>query len=596
LAESKAVSNMALHDSDVLPELRRLEGDYEFIRELGRGAMTAVYLARRNSDGLLVAIKFVRDWHRRDPVVTERFAREARMAARLDHPNIVRTVAVEAVDEEALAIVMQYVEGGTLRDALRTAGAFDAARAEQVLRDVADALSYAHSHGVVHRDVKPENIFLDRTTGRALLSDFGIARSLEGDTALTATGSALGTPTYMSPEQIDGLPADGRSDIYSLGLVGWELLAGRKPWAGENLYSVIYKQKREHLPRLTTLRDDIPTPLLYAVEGALQKDRETRWAHVDEFLAQLDERPMAPWVPAPTLAEAPPATTAPAPVVAAAAAAAAPRAGAPVSRRVPLRPRRHIPRAVKIGVPVALALAAAVAVFGSMQDRSEEANARFLDSLRVNSSAGEISRSPDTTRTRSGAAARPAPTPNAGRRATTPVPAATTRRDSAATRPAPAATPAATPARTPARTPAPSRTATPTPPATRATTTPAPRPATGALRSHADSLARCSSAADRDQRICLAAALADADQVLNRTYAALIADLRRRDGAGEPASVRRLREQQREWMVRRDAACLREARPSPDGRWALPRVNCLGAAADRRASELAAERSRLRIR
>jgi serine/threonine protein kinase len=231
--------------------------------------MTAVYLARRNSDGVLVAIKFVRDWHRRDPGRDRAVRPRGAHGRALDHPNIVRTVAVEAVDEQALAIVMQYVEGGTLRDAL-SEGRVRRGPRRAVLRDVAAALSYAHEHGVVHRDVKPENIFLDRTTGRALLSDFGIARSLEGDTALTATGSALGTPTYMSPEQIDGCRPDGRSDIYSLG--SWVGAAGRpQAVGGENLYSVIYKQKREHLPRLTTLRDDVrrrcSTPSRARAEG-----------------------------------------------------------------------------------------------------------------------------------------------------------------------------------------------------------------------------------------------------------------------------------------------------------------------------------------
>src|SRR5215211_261316 len=183
-----------LSEPDFPTDLRALERDYELIRELGQGGMAAVYLARRRDTGRLVAIKAVRSRYLDDDDALRRFTREARTVADLDHPNIVRTEAIEQIGDRAVAIIMEYVPGGTVRDRLREYGAFSAEDAESVLRDVANALGYAHRLGIVHRDVKPENVFLDELTGRALLSDFGIARKIDGDPAITQLGAALGTP------------------------------------------------------------------------------------------------------------------------------------------------------------------------------------------------------------------------------------------------------------------------------------------------------------------------------------------------------------------------------------------------------------------
>jgi len=278
-------------EADFPSDLRALEDEYELIRELGHGGTAAVYLARKRVSGQLVAIKAIRARYLDDHDALQRFAREAHTVADLDHPNIVRTEAIEQIDDRAIAIIMEHVPGGTLRDRLREHGALGAEHAENVLRDVAAALAYAHRRGIIHRDVKPENVFLDATHGRALLSDFGIARRIEGDTDITLLGAALGTPQYMSPEQIDGTQLDGRSDVYSLGIVGWEILTGRRPWAGENLYGVIYKQKHEDLPRITTLRPRVPANLLFAIEGALMKDRAKRWRSADEFIERLTYNP-----------------------------------------------------------------------------------------------------------------------------------------------------------------------------------------------------------------------------------------------------------------------------------------------------------------
>ena len=282
---------MSAADVDFPSDLRSLESDYELIRELGQGGMAAVYLARQRATGRLVAIKAIRARYLDDPDAIKRFAREARTVAGLDHPNIVKTEAIRQIDDRAVAIVMEHAPGGTVRDRLREFGSLGAEDSESILRDVASALGYAHQHGIVHRDVKPENIFLDPTRRRALLSDFGIARSIDPEAGITLLGAALGTPQYMSPEQIDGQMVDGRSDIYSLGVLGWELLTGRRPWAGESLYGVIYKQKHEELPRITSLRPRVPANLLFAIEGALVKDKSRRWQTIDEFLNQLTYNP-----------------------------------------------------------------------------------------------------------------------------------------------------------------------------------------------------------------------------------------------------------------------------------------------------------------
>ena len=255
-------------------ELAELADEYDFIEELGRGGSAIVYRARDRALDRDVAIKVV---HPRatspddDPVA--RLAREARTVAQLHHPGIVSVYAVRRLRAGGLTLVMQFVPGATLKQSIQRGGPFSSARTEAILRDVAQALAYAHARQVVHRDVKPENIFLDAASGRALLADFGIARSAEADSL-----TMIGTPFYMSPEQVDGVPVDGRSDVYSLGLVAWEMLTGLRPWDGESLYHVIYKQKHDELPPIEGLRRDVPRRLQYIVERMLQKQPAARWA------------------------------------------------------------------------------------------------------------------------------------------------------------------------------------------------------------------------------------------------------------------------------------------------------------------------------
>jgi alpha-tubulin suppressor-like RCC1 family protein/serine/threonine protein kinase len=270
-------------------EVADLEDEYELLNELGRGGSAVVYRARDKSLGREVAIKVVRTRiaGSSDDAI-ERLAREARTVAKLTHANIVTVYAVKRLRDGGLALVMQLVPGRTLKQAITEKGAFSADEAERVIREVAQALAYAHVNGVVHRDVKPENIFLDSVTGSAMLSDFGIAYNSEYDSRLTMTGAAIGTPAYMSPEQIDGAPANARSDVYSLGLVAWEMLTGERPWEGETLYNVIFKQKHEELPSIDELRPNtVPPRLQYIIERMLQKKPNARWASADSLLNVL---------------------------------------------------------------------------------------------------------------------------------------------------------------------------------------------------------------------------------------------------------------------------------------------------------------------
>jgi serine/threonine protein kinase len=268
--------------------LQELEAEYEIVGELGRGGSAVVYRARDRELGREVAIKVVHSNQADDGEAMARLAREARLVALLRHPNIVPLLSVRHLSD-GLALIMQHVPGRTLKRAIREDGPLPIEIVEHVLREIASALAYAHGrHGIIHRDIKPENIYLDEEVGRAVLSDFGIARSGgESESSLTLVGTALGTPAYMSPEQIDGTPLDGRSDLYSLGLVAYEMLTGQQPWAGSNLYTIIYKQKHEELPPLDAGRNDIPTYLLRAISMLVRKEREQRCHNAAQFLALL---------------------------------------------------------------------------------------------------------------------------------------------------------------------------------------------------------------------------------------------------------------------------------------------------------------------
>ena len=279
----------------MLPELA---AEYEIISELGRGGTAIVYHARERELGRDVAIKVVRAYQPDDTEAVTRLAREAKLVAVLRHPNIVPLLGIRHL-ENGLALIMQHVPGKTLKRTIREHGALPLTLVEHVVREVASALDYAWTrHRIVHRDIKPENIYLDDDCRRALVADFGIAKATETESTLTLVGTALGTPAYMSPEQIDGSPLDARSDLYSLGLVTYEMLTGQQPWAGCNLYTTIYKQKHESLPAISDFRSDVPVYLQRAVDTLLRKDPAERCTDAASFLALLPSN-----IPTPPLLE-----------------------------------------------------------------------------------------------------------------------------------------------------------------------------------------------------------------------------------------------------------------------------------------------------
>jgi serine/threonine-protein kinase len=260
---------------------------YHLERELGKGGMGTVYLAVDLQLQRSVAIKVLPPELAVRPELRERFLRETRLAAGFSHPNIVPVHAVEE-HPQLLCFVMGYVEGETLGQRVRRAGPLGAADAARLLQEVAWALSYAHGRGVVHRDIKPDNILLERSTGRALVTDFGIARSNAPDAShLTQVGEVVGTPPFMSPEQAAGERLDGRSDLYSLGVVAFFAVTGRLPFEAEGAAAVMAMHLTQVPPRVASLRADLPQPLCAAIDRCLEKDPARRFENGEALAAAL---------------------------------------------------------------------------------------------------------------------------------------------------------------------------------------------------------------------------------------------------------------------------------------------------------------------
>ena len=254
-----------------------LQGQYEIERLLGQGGMGAVYLARDLTLDRPVAIKVISQEVAAGDELHERFLREARMVARLRHPNIVTVFSAGEADEQ-LYFVMELVPGESLREMIQREGQLDPPKVHRLLGELAMALQHAHEHGVIHRDVKPENILVDRETGRPMLTDFGIARALEKEGTLTNLGVLLGSPRYMSPEQATGdATIDGRSDLYALSLVGYEMLTGRAVVEAPSAAAMLVKHLNETPKPIAEVVPAVPPDLARAISVGLEKNRDQRW-------------------------------------------------------------------------------------------------------------------------------------------------------------------------------------------------------------------------------------------------------------------------------------------------------------------------------
>ncbi|HEY7860000.1 MAG TPA: serine/threonine-protein kinase [Gemmatimonadaceae bacterium] len=272
---------------EIAPLAASLSGQYDIERELGRGGMGIVYLAHDVKLDREVAIKVLPLQLAGKPEVRERFLREARTAARLSHPNIVAIHRADEIDSRVF-FVMAYIAGESLAERLRQGSVLSPAEAVPIIRDVANALAYAHERGIVHRDIKPENILLDAASGRAMVTDFGIARVAEA-APLTMTGQVLGSVHYMSPEQVSGDALDGRSDLYSLGVVAYQALSGRLPFDNESASAVIVAHVTKRAPSLSSVAPQLPTALASVVDACLAKSPDARYATGTALARALDE-------------------------------------------------------------------------------------------------------------------------------------------------------------------------------------------------------------------------------------------------------------------------------------------------------------------
>ena len=266
---------------------RTYGGRYAVLERVGTGGMAEVYRARDELLGREVAVKVLSEQLSRDRSFVERFRREAQSAANLNHPNIVSLFDYGA-DDGTYFIVMEFIDGSSLSDIIRRDGALMPERAAEIASDVARALDRAHAQGLVHRDIKSANIMITRT-GQTKVTDFGIARAVgrDGEQTMTQTGMVIGTAAYLSPEQAQGNPVDGRSDVYSLGVVLYELLTGRTPFSGDTALSIAYKHVREDPRPPSELNRDVSPQLDAVTLKALAKNPENRYSTAAEMSEDL---------------------------------------------------------------------------------------------------------------------------------------------------------------------------------------------------------------------------------------------------------------------------------------------------------------------
>jgi serine/threonine-protein kinase len=277
-------------------EIKPTVGRYEIVKELGQGAMGVVYLAKDPKINRLLAIKTIRfsDEFEEDRIesIKNRFFTEAEIAGKLSHPSIV-AIYDAGEDFDLTYLAMEYLTGGDLRDPINKGIIFPLKKALYIIKETALALDYAHSQGVIHRDIKPGNIMLLKN-GKVKVTDFGIAKAMS--TSQTKSGVVLGTPNYMSPEQINGQKIDGRSDIFALGVVMFELLTGQLPFRGDNITNLLYQITQIKHPSVKELNPKLPKACEQIIDKALAKDHTRRFhragdmaKYVDALLAKLDQ-------------------------------------------------------------------------------------------------------------------------------------------------------------------------------------------------------------------------------------------------------------------------------------------------------------------
>jgi serine/threonine-protein kinase len=284
---------LAARLADALGDAYTIEG------EVGRGGMGVVYRATDNRLQRRVAIKVLPPELAFQQDIRERFTREAQTAARLSHPHIVPIHTVG--DGQGLVyFVMGYVDGESVGARLKRRGKLPPDEARRIMKETADALSAAHAVSVIHRDIKPDNILLEGTRGRVMVTDFGIAKALSSSSGATLTGAgvAIGTPSFMSPELAAGeREIDGRSDLYSLGIVSYQMLTGELPFQAPTVAGILMKQITEPAPDLRIQRRDVPEDLALAVSRCLEKDPENRWPTADALRRALESRTVTGYEP-----------------------------------------------------------------------------------------------------------------------------------------------------------------------------------------------------------------------------------------------------------------------------------------------------------
>jgi len=268
---------MEAFDADLQAELA---GDLELIRTLGQGATASVYLAREPALQRLVALKVLGQDLAADEVGRKRFEREAQSAARISHPHVTQVYRVGRLASDLPYMVMEYVDGRTLTDVIKARGPLEVDRAKEVLSAVAAALAAAHARGIVHRDVRPGNVFLEKRTERAVLGDFGIAALVETGAAasprLTAAGVRLGNVRYMSPEQVLGDPVTEQSDLYAFGILAYETLTGQGPYEARSDAQLVAAHLEAEPRPLRSLRPEVDAGLASLIERCLARDPNER--------------------------------------------------------------------------------------------------------------------------------------------------------------------------------------------------------------------------------------------------------------------------------------------------------------------------------